>query len=62
MGEEDLFLFLCFGKTAKPKFEGAARSREPAAPSSSPIGPALENMGLTSYKDCVKWRVVCVSW
>ena len=55
MGEEDLFLFLCFGKPAKPKFEGAARSREPAAPpSSSPIGPALENMGLTSYKDCVK--------
>ena len=54
MGEEDLFLFFMLWKACEPKFEGAARSREPAAPSSSPIGPALENKGLTSYKDCVK--------
>ena len=55
MGEEDLFLFFYALESLRNlNSRGRLGVREPAAPSSSPIGPALENMGLTSYKDCVK--------
>ena len=40
MGEEDLFLFLCFGKPARPEIRGGgseSRARRPRAPPSGPL-------------------------